>query len=203
MTKKRLYIIVVILITALILSLAQTVYQYRQQDQQNLENFIARFYNAVNFTDLEIINLLENEPQDENLSYQINLLENSLVRLTEMLESVSRTSNTSISYPFNYRSVHTMLKGTNISHKNKEWEVNAKIPPFSEDGRLNDDEISILNVISEDINGLKQALSIEITSKGGFSHRTPNVELTVKEINNIIRTHLSKWPAEIYFESQN
>lgn len=178
--------------TILIIILGSISFNFYQKGIHNRKLFINHFYHYVDSNEIQLKNLLENKPTDERLNLQIRELEINLNKLNVLLDSGSSMIDSRITIPVFYlQEVAYLLTGIGIG-----GDVDVEIPPFGEDGKLDDNEISLLHIIWEDFKEVREKLySKELMG--------PNIKLTINDINNIINTHFSKRASDIYLEAQN
>lgn len=171
-----------VIIPILVLVLASFTYQYYQsvqKEQRQWQVFVNQLYFSINSSIDNMDNLIVNKPTNEQLDDALRQLEQDLLRTQTILEDGNMFLDEEIYRPSFFREATYFLYGLKLSGK-----VSADIPPFAKDGRLDEEEISLLTTL---YGFLKSGLEEMHSSETGQE----NPDIKLNELNRIIMTHFN------------
>ncbi|TMN22097.1 hypothetical protein [Lentibacillus cibarius] len=159
-------------------------YQDKQEEERQYEVFLNHFYFSVDDSLGRIQHLIEEKPQNEELDKRIQSIRDELLQANTIIRNGSSFLNSEIIPTQFFRYSVYFLEGIDIKGT-------AKISPIAEDGALDDKEIKLLKTIAGYLAKAKQEMYSPKTGQ-------ENPELTIKELNQIIRKNIDKDIDKIY-----
>ncbi|GAA0343909.1 hypothetical protein GCM10008967_37940 [Bacillus carboniphilus] len=191
MSRKKVSKTISFTLVILLIFLGINSYQHYQNEKQQWENFIRHFYSTIDRAHNRIDLLIEKRPTDEALSQVIRELEIEFIKANEIVISGNSYVDDDIYNTFFFRRVPSLLNGLKMTGT-----LTAEIQPLAEDNQLDEAEVAILQVIKDCLTKAKQAIYSE-------GENGPNLDLTVAELNDVLKTYLLKDIPEIYNESRS
>lgn len=171
----------------IILSVSSYLYfkEYKEEQRQ-FDLFLNHFYNSLDMSITRVDTLLEGKLEDEELNEAIGRLENDLLKTNTIVDNGYNFLSHNI-YPTSFfREASNFLHGYNMS-----GDVSFYVPPLSEDGQLDEEELTLLKTLKGYMVDAKNALYSSKTNQ-------ENSNLTVSELKEIIITHINKDSIDIY-----
>lgn len=157
-----------------------------KEEQRQFDLFLNHFYNSLDMSITRVDTLLEGKLEDEELSEAIGRLENDLLKTNTIVDNGYNFLSHNI-YPTRFfREASYFLYGYKMS-----GDVSFYVPPLSDDGKLDKEELTLLKTLKGYMVDTKNALYSSKTNQ-----ENPNI--TMSELKGIIIAHINKDSTEIY-----
>ncbi|QHE52733.1 hypothetical protein [Pontibacillus sp. HMF3514] len=190
MSKKFYQITVFILVVTLII-VGNLYRKERVNHQENYESFLTELnlnlYHAIDYSE----KIQEKQPRGESLDDYLRELEDKMMRLYYLFEFGGSYLNLNIPEHFFYQSPNMIIEGFHISEEG----YDVKFPPFDQDGKLNREELLILETMTDYMKKIKKGIK--------NSSNKVNTDLPEDEFEQLIQKHISHHFPETYFDAIN
>jgi hypothetical protein len=160
-----------------------------KEEQQQWENFITHFYQSISISIERLDAMIEQQPEGEGLERSIANLEREFYTTEKLLVHGHAYLDGDIYYGFHlFTPFSSFLYGIKY---NSRGIVRLDLPPMAEDGQLDANEVALLITLRDILNEAREAM---------YSHETgeENPDLSVEELNEIIKTTFDRDELEIY-----
>lgn len=187
--KSRVYKIFGGSILLLLLVLTIVYFKYGnevKEDQLQQQSFVSILYTSLSKSIQTLDELIENQPQQEALVDVIHRLELHFHETDQVIgHGIAMVDAKLYSTSF-FTEVPYFLNGIKM-----EGPVNAEVPPLAEDGKLNNEEIVLLETIKGYLVNVQKEMTSEETGH-------VDLNLSIETLNAIILSNLRENVYEIY-----
>jgi hypothetical protein len=182
-------IAIVILAIALIVSVSK-INESKDERQRQFETFINHFY----FSITDSLHTLDRIIEFHHLPSILDNLEDELNGFREQMQKVDYIlyygnvlNNNDIYYSRYFSHMNFMTEGLHSTSNNRDPVI---VPPFAEDGVIDEAELAVLKWIKEDLDTLQQSLYSEERKQ-----EDPNI--TIEQFNEIVMPIVAKSYTEL------
>ncbi|QOY35192.1 hypothetical protein AWH56_021205 [Anaerobacillus isosaccharinicus] len=167
---------VIVFLTMALFATGYSVYKQKQAYQLSYEIFLNHFYHVVDDTIHIIERMIESPDDEEFLQMSFNQLQERLQKADLILYYGNVFVDRDIYYYFYFKNLQYMINGLQSSSNNRST---IYVPPFLEDGKLDEVELTILELHKNDLEKIRTGLYSE-------ERRQENPTISISNFNQVV-----------------
>lgn len=164
------------ILTIALLVTGYSVYKYKQAYQLSYKIFLNHFYHVVDDNIHIIERMIESPDDEENLQTTFMQLQERLQKADMILYYGNVFVDRDIYYYFYFENLQYMINGLQSSSNNRST---IYVPPFLEDGKLDEVELMILEIHKNDLEKIRTGLYSE-------ESRQENPNISISNFNQVV-----------------